>query len=154
MNFIEGDLNRMRNVSRRWYLVAIMVLVLALSGLALTSCAQGQTGALAYDAGANDLSVTASQMTQYYFFRFDTSATARTFSLPGAVDIVSSFSPAAANNFFIFGVTADGANEVNILGGANTTVKASVKTVAGNTTATIFCVFNNISSGSQAVSIY
>jgi hypothetical protein len=125
---------------------------LLIACLVLASCS-AQSGPLAYDSGANNLSLTSSQLTQYNLFRFDTASGARTLTLPPASDIVSAFS-VSAGSFTAMVVAADGSNAVTIKGGSNVTVKPSAAKIAPDTTQTIFIVLNNVSSGSQAVTVY
>jgi hypothetical protein len=51
-------------------------------------------------------------------------------------------------------VAADGNNAVTLIAGTNVTIKPSASTVAGNTTITMYCELDNITSGSEAVIIY
>jgi len=51
-------------------------------------------------------------------------------------------------------VAADGSNNVTFIAGTNVTVALSAQTVAGNATLTMYCELDNITSGSEAVTIY
>lgn len=139
----------------RGHLVITIILLLGLSLLALPSCigTPSQTSSF-YDAGTGNFTATGSQFNQYFLYRFDTSASGRTFTLPNAADIVAAVSSPVAGEVLVFGVTADGANAVTLIGGTNVTIKPSASTVKGNSTLTIYCVINNVTSGSEAVTIY
>jgi hypothetical protein len=130
-------------------LVAI-VLALTLSA----SCFGQSQGSAFFDAGAQDLSVTGEQMAQYVVYRFDTGSAGRSFTLPGASDIIAQIGSPTVGQIFIVAVTADGANPVNIVGSAGVTVKASAATIAGNSTQNLYFVVTDTTAGSQAVTIY
>jgi hypothetical protein len=51
-------------------------------------------------------------------------------------------------------VAADGNNAITLIAGTNVTIKPSAATVTGNTTITMYCELDNITSGSEAVTIY
>jgi hypothetical protein len=136
------------------HLLVVILLFLALSLTALVSCLAPSQSSSFYDAGAGNLTVTGSQFAQYFLYRFDTSSSGRFFTLPNAADIVSAISSPFVGEVLIFGVTADGANTVTLVGGTNVTIKPSALTVAPNTTLTIYCVLNNVASGNQAVAVY
>jgi len=144
----------MKRKSPRWYLPTLLIL-LVLSLSSLTSCLGQSTPQSAfYDAGARDLTMTGAQFGQYLLFRFDTDASEHTLTTPSAADIVSLFSSPVAGEISIFAVVADGSHSVTVIGGPNVIVKATASTVAGNTTRTIFCELDNVSKGSEAVTLY
>jgi hypothetical protein len=97
--------------------------------------------------------MTGPQVIQYNLIRFDTSSADRSLTLPGAAGIVSALG-VPKGSFTAIAVTADGSHNVNIIGGTNVTVKPSASQVAANTTRTLFLILDNISSGSQAVTVY
>jgi len=141
--------------SSRWYLPALFIL-LVFSLLPLTSClgTQGTHLSAFYDVGAGDLTMTGTEFGQYLLFRFDTGASERTLTTPSAADIVSRFSSPIEGDISIFAVVADGSNSVTIIGGPNVRVKPSASIVPGNTTRTIFCELDNVSSGNATVTLY
>ena len=145
----------MKQKSRRWYILALLIISM-LSLLPLTSClgTQGTHLSAFYDAGAGDLTMTGTEFGQYLLFRFDTDASEHTLTTPSAADIVSRFSSPIVGDISIFAVVADGSNSVTIIGGSNVTVKPSASIVPGNTTRTIFCELENVSKGSEAVTLY
>jgi hypothetical protein len=98
--------------------------------------------------------MTGAQFGQYLLFRFDTDASEHTLTTPSAADIVSLFSSPVAGEISIFAVVTDGSHSVTVIGGPNVIVKATASTVAGNTTRTIFCELDNVSKGSEAVTLY
>jgi hypothetical protein len=51
-------------------------------------------------------------------------------------------------------VAADGANSVTLIAGTNVTIKTSASVVPGNTTTTMYCELDNITSGTEAVTLY
>ena len=53
-----------------------------------------------------------------------------------------------------FAVAADGNNAVTLTAGTNVTIEPSASVIAGNTTLTMYCELDNITSGSQAVTIH
>ena len=53
-----------------------------------------------------------------------------------------------------FAVAADGSNNVTFIAGTNVTIAPSAQTVEGKTTLTMYCELDNITSGSDAVTIY
>jgi len=129
--------------------------VIVLTGLLLvTSCfSQGQVSAY-YDAGAEDFSVSAEQMAQYVFYRFDTSAAGRAFILPSAADIISQIDSPTVGTIFLIAVTAEGANQVVVTGGMGVVIKPSAASVTGNTTQNLYFVVMNTGSGTQAITVY
>lgn len=145
----------MKRKSSRWYLPAFFIL-LVLSLSSLTSCLGTQSTHVSafYDSGASDLTMTGTEFGQYLLFRFDTAASERTLTTPNAADIVSRFSSPIVGDISIFAVAADGSHNVTIIGGPNVRVKPTASTVAGNTTRTIFCELDNVSKGSEAVTLY
>jgi hypothetical protein len=123
--------------------------------LPLVSCITSQgTQSVFYDAGASDLIASRAQFAQYYLYRFDTTASARTMTTPSAADIVAGLSSPYVGEVFFFTVAADGSYTVTISGGTGVTVKSSASTVAANTTLAIYCELDNVSSGSEAVTLY
>jgi hypothetical protein len=107
-----------------------------------------------YNAGNANLSVTGAQFDQYTLFRFDTSSSALTMALPSATDIVNNLSSPYVGEVISFAVAADGTNNVTFIAGTNVTIKPSAQTVAGNTTLTMYCELDNITSGTEEVTIY
>ncbi len=133
----------------------VLFLAASLSLVLLTSSCFSQPAASAYyDAGAQDLTVTGKQMSQYVVYRFDTSGGARTMTLPPAADIISQIGSPTVGQIFIMAVSAEGGNEVRVVGGSGVTVKASASSTAANTTQNLYFVVMNVTSGSQAVSVY
>jgi hypothetical protein len=136
----------------RALLLAIAVVTAGL--LLVPGClSQGATNTF-YDSGAQDLTLTGQQLAQYVLYRFDTSGSSHTLTLPAASDILSQIGSPTVGQVFIIAVTAEGANSVTIAGGAGTTIKQSASSVAGFTTRNLYFVITNVSSGSNAVSIY
>jgi hypothetical protein len=107
-----------------------------------------------YNAGNANLSVTGAQFDQYQLFRFDASTAALTMALPSAADIVNNLSSPYVGEVINFAVAADGSNNVTFIAGTNVTIAPSAQTVAGNTTLTMYYELDNITSGSDAVTIY
>ena len=101
-----------------------------------------------------DLSITGAQLDQYYLVRFDTSTSALTLALPSAADIVANLSSPYVGEVINIAVAADGANTVTLIAGTNVTIKTSASNVAGNTTLTMYCELDNITSGMEEVTIY
>ena len=133
----------------------VLMLLLISTLISLSSCLGATTQSSSfYDAGASNFTATGSQFSQYFLYRFNTSASALTFTLPDAADIVSSIPSPVDGEVLIFGVTADGDNAVNLAEGLNVTIKASAGTVQSNSTLTIYCVLDNVSSGSETVTVY
>jgi hypothetical protein len=144
----------MKRRTARWYLSALLIL-LALSLFFSTSCLnQGSRTSALYDAGAGDLTMTGAQMGKIALFRFDTDAAQRTLTTPSAADIVAQFSSPIIGDLTSLAVTADGSHAVTVSGGTNVAVKASAATVAGNSTQIIILVLDNVTKGSEAVTIY
>ena len=148
----------MKRRTFRWYVPALFVLLLLIP-LSLASClgssssSSSQTAEF-YNAGAADLSVTGAQFDQYALYRFDTSASAHILALPSAADIITTLSSPYVGEVFYFAVTADGNYNVTLIGGTNVTVKPSASTVSADTTVTMYCEFDSITSGSYGVTIY
>jgi len=138
--------------SYRHYFPALIVL-LALVLLPMSSCT-ASPGDTFYDAGAGDYTATGAEFVQNWLFRFDTAVSGRTFTTPSAADIVAILTSPSAGQVIVLGVTADGGNDVTLLGGTNVTIKPSASKIAGNTTLTIYCELDDVSSGSAAVTIY
>ena len=107
-----------------------------------------------YNAGAADLNLTGAQFDEYTLFRFDTTTSGHTLALPSAADIVNNLSSPYAGEVIYFAVAADGGNPVTLIGGTNVTIKTGASTVPANTTVTMYCEFDSVTSGSQAVTIY
>ncbi|MFZ2035672.1 MAG: hypothetical protein WAU62_01970 [Dehalococcoidales bacterium] len=123
--------------------------------LSLTSCVSSSTTASEYyNAGNANLSITGAQLDQYYLFRFDTSTSALTMALPSAADIVANLQSPYVGEVIDIAVAADGVNSVTLIAGTNVTVKTSASVVPGNTTATMYCELDNITAGTEAVTLY
>ena len=137
-----------------WRYLAIFSLLL-FGTLSLTSCVSSSTTASEYyNAGNANLSITGAQLDQYYLFRFDTSTSALTMALPSAADIVANLQSPYVGEVIDVAVAADGVNSVTLIAGTNVTIKTSASVVPGNTTATMYCELDNITSGTEAVTIY
>jgi hypothetical protein len=137
-----------------WRYLAIFSLLL-FGTLSLTSCVSSSTTASEYyNAGNANLSITGAQLDQYYLFRFDTSTSALTMALPSAADIVANLQSPYVGEVIDIAVAADGVNSVTLIAGTNVTVKTSASVVPGNTTATMYCELDNITSGTEAVTLY
>ena len=146
----------MKHIVSRWYPHVMLITILVLGLFFLASCAQYQSSTTQpsfYDVGANNITVTGSQLTQYVLYRFDTAVSNHTLTTPSAADIVKNYNP-VVGDVLAFAVTADGTNSVTIAGGTNVTVKPSASVVAGNTTLMIFFEVENVDSGSEAVTAY
>jgi hypothetical protein len=146
----------MKRRAFRWYVLTFFIL-LSLSLFSLVSCgaaSQSTESSDFYDAGAADLSVTGAEFDQYLLFRFDTTASGHILALLSAADIVTNLSSPYAGEVLLFAVAADGSHDVTLIGGTNVTVKPSASTVPANTTVTLYCEFDNVTSGSYAVTIY
>jgi len=136
-------------------LLLLFFILGSISLLGLASCINSNsTQSDFYNAGNANLSITGAQFDQYMLFRFDTSTTAHTLALPSAADIIANISSPYAGEVINFAISTDGNNNVTLIPGTNVTIKSSASTVAGNTTGTMYCVFDNITSGSEAVTIY
>lgn len=137
-----------------WRYLAIFSLLL-FGTLSLTSCVSSSTTESEYyNAGNANLSITGAQLDQYYLFRFDTSTSALTMALPSAADIVANLQSPYVGEVIDVAVAADGVNSVTLIAGTNVTVKTSASVVPGNTTATMYCELDNITSGTEAVTLY
>ena len=137
-----------------WRYLAIFSLLL-FGTLSLTSCVSSSTTASEYyNAGNANLSITGAQLDQYYLFRFDTSTSALTMALPSAADIVANLQSPYVGEVIDVAVAADGVNSVTLIAGTNVTVKTSASVVPGNTTATMYCELDNITTGTEAVTLY
>ena len=138
----------------RWYTIALLIfLVLSLFSGASCLRAQGPVSVF-WDAGPGNLTMTGAEFSQYLLYRFDTDASERTLTTPSAADIVSRFSSPVVGEVAIFAVVADGSHIVTVSGGTNVTVKPSASTIAAESTQTIFCKLENVSQGSEAVTLY
>jgi len=133
---------------------SILVVILTLSLLSLVACTSSPTKSDFLNAGNSNISVTGAQFDQYTLFRFDTSTSTNTLALPSAADIIANLSSPYVGEVIYFAVAADGNNSITLIAGTNVTVKPSASTVAGNTTITMYCELDNITSGSEAVTIY
>jgi hypothetical protein len=124
--------------------------------LPLASCTTNtsSTQSQFYNAGDANLSITGAQFDQYYLVRFDTSVAPHTLALPSAADIIGNLSTPYVGEVFTLAVAADGSNTITLIAGTNVTVKPSALTVTGNTTLTMYAEFDNITSGSEAITIY
>ena len=145
-----------RNYYRR-YLPIIMISLLTLSLLGFAGCMSSSSTSSQsqyYNAGNANLSITGAQLDQYYLFRFDTSTSALTMALPSAADIVANLQSPYVGEVIDIAVAADGVNSVTLIAGTNVTVKTSASVVPGNTTATMYCELDNITSGTEAVTLY
>jgi len=69
-------------------------------------------------------------------------------------DIVANLSSPYVGEVINIAVAADGANTVTLIAGTNVTIKTSASNVAGNTTLTMYCELDNITSGMEEVTIY
>ena len=144
----------MKRKSYSLYLIGFVVL-LTLSLLSLVACTSSQSNKSDfYNAGNANLSITGDQFDQYTLFRFDTTTSAHTLALPSAADIVANLSSPYVGEVIYLAVTADGNNAVTLISGTNVMIKSSALTVAGNTTITMYCELDNITSGTEAVTIY
>jgi len=139
-----------------WGFLTVFIALLTLTLLCLGGCTSlsSQTQKDFYNAGNADFSVTGAEFDQYTLFRFDTSTSAHTLALPSAADIVANLSSPYAGEVIYLAVAADGANAVTLIAGTNVTIKPSASTIAGNTTLTMYCELDTITSGSEAVTIY
>ncbi len=136
----------------RWCLPAFLV-ILALVLLSLGSCVVPQQSTF-YDAGAQDATISGTDLVQHWLFRFDTAASSRTLTTPSAKDIISVLTSPSAGQVIVFAVTADGSHEVSINGGTDVTIKSSASRIGANTTLTLYCTLDSVKSGSEAVTIY
>jgi len=137
-----------------WRYLSIVSLLL-IGVLSLTSCVGSSTTASEYyNAGNANLSITGAQFDQYYLMRFDTSTSALTMALPSAADIVANLQSPYVGEVIDVAVAADGANNVTLIAGTNVTIKTSASVVPGNTTTTMYCELDNITSGTEAVTLY
>jgi hypothetical protein len=135
--------------------LSIFVLVSAIVLLGLTSCTSSNTTpSQYYNAGNANLSITGSQFDQYWLFRFDTSNSAHTMALPSAADIVANLQSPYVGEVINIAVAADGASSVTLVAGTNVTIKTTASVVSGNTTVTMYCELDNVTSGSEAVTLY
>jgi hypothetical protein len=137
------------------YLVIVITSLLIISLFNLSSCvnATSQTSSF-YDAGSNNFTATGSDFVQYFLYRFDTSASSLSFITPAAADVVPLIQSPVAGEIIVFGVTADGGNKVTLIGGSNVSIKPSASAIAPNSTLTVYCVFDNVASGSEAMTVY
>lgn len=147
----------MKGTYLKRYLPIVVIIILALSLLGFAGCTTtsgSSNQSEYYNAGNANLSVTGAQFDQYILFRFDTSTSALTMALPSAADIVNNLSSPYVGEVLSFAVAANGSNNVTFIAGTNVTIAPSAQTVTGNTTLTMYCELDNITSGSEAVTIY
>ena len=147
----------MKGTYLKRYLPIVVIIILALSLLGFAGCTTGSSSSNQseyYNAGNANLSVTGAQFDQYILFRFDTSNSALTMALPSAADIVNNLSSPYVGEVLSFAVAANGSNNVTFIAGTNVTIAPSAQTVTGNTTLTMYGELDNITSGSEAVTIY
>jgi hypothetical protein len=144
-----------RNLAR-WHVLLLAILLLGL--LPLTSCSLlgTQSSSSFCDAGDSDLNYTdtGKEFMKYSVFRFDTTTSSHSLTIPSASDIMSALSSQGVGQVVVFAVTADGSNAVTVTGGTGVTVKQSASTVAGNTTQLIYCVVDSTSSGDKRMTAY
>jgi hypothetical protein len=142
-------------IKKLWRYLALLMAVMMIAAVCLASCTSATTTATQYyNAGASNLSITGAQFDQYYLFRFDTSNAALTMALPSAADIVANLQSPFVGEVIEVAVAADGANNVTLIAGTNVTIKTSAAVVPGNTTATMYCELDNITSGAAAATLY
>ena len=135
--------------------LAIFMTVLMVAAICLTSCTNASTTpSQYYNAGDANLSITGTQFDQYWLFRFDTSNSAHTMALPSAADIVANLQSPYVGEVINIAVAADGASSVTLIAGTNVTIKTAAAVVSGNTTVTMYCELDNVTSGSEAVTLY
>jgi len=141
----------------RWYL-PVMVAVLPLSLLFLSSCSTTSSSSSSssefYNAGNASISVTGAQFDQFELYAFDTSSSALTLALPSAADIIDNLSSPIVGEVFFFAVSAEGAYSVTLTPGTNLNLNASAKTVPPNTTVTMYCELDNVTSGNEEATIF
>ena len=139
-----------------WSFLAVLIVLSTISLLCLGGCTSSSTKKQSdfYNAGNANLSVTGAQFDQYILFRIDTSTSAHTLALPSAADIIANLSSPYAGEVISFAVAADGNNAVTLIAGTNVTIEPSASVIAGNTTLTMYCELDNITFGSQAVTIH
>jgi len=75
-------------------------------------------------------------------------------ALPSAADIVNNLSSPYVGEVLSFAVAANGSNNITFIAGTNVTIAPSAQKVTGNTTLTMYCELDNITSGSETVTIY
>ena len=138
-----------------WRYPAFLMAGLIIAAVCLTSCTSANaTPSQYYNAGDANLSITGAQFDQYWLFRFDTSNNAHTMALPSAADIVANLQNPYVGEVINIAVAADGTNNVTLIAGTNVTLKTPASVVVGNTTVTMYCELDNITSGSEAVTLY
>jgi hypothetical protein len=143
-----------RKTSRGFLIVFVAFLVLSILCVGGCTSSSSQTKSDFFNAGNANMSVTGAQFDQYTLFRFDTSTSAHTMAFPSATDIVNNLSSPYVGEVISFAVAADGSNNVTLIAGTNVTITLNAQTVAENTTLTMYCELDNITSGSDAVTIY
>ena len=138
-----------------FYRIKKLAFITCLLLMVFMSSCFGQSAQSAYfDAGANDLTVTGQQMSQYVVYRFDTNSGARSMTLPSATDIINQIGSPIVGQVFIMAVTAEGSSSVMITGGTGVTVKTSAASVAANTTQALYFIIMNTTAGSQAITVF
>ena len=142
-----------RTYLKRYFPIIIIILILSLLGFAGCTTSSSSSSEY-YNAGNANLSVTGAQFDQYILFRFDTSNSVLTMTLPSAADIVNNLSSPYVGEVLSFAVAANGSNNVTFIAGTNVAIAPSAQTVTGNTTLTMYCELDNITSGSETVTIY
>ena len=143
-----------RTYLKRYFpIVVIILLILSLLGFAGCTTSSSSSSEY-YNAGNANLSVTGAQFDQYILFRFDTSNSVLTMALPSAADIVNNLSSPYVGEVVSFAIAANGNNNVTFIAGTNVTIAPNAQKVTGNTTLTMYCELDNITSGSEAVTIY
>lgn len=145
-----------RNCFLRHMMIPAAILLTAslLCFVGCTTTSSSSSQSEYYNAGNADLSVTGAQFDQYILFRFDTSTATLTMALPSAADIVNNLSSPYVVEVISFAVVADGTNNVTFIAGTNVTIATAAQTVAGNTTLTMYCELDNVTSGTEEVTIY
>jgi hypothetical protein len=139
---------------KRVLLIIGIVVMLASALILPVSCAGSSSQPTFYDSGAANAYISGSQFVQYLLYRFDTTATDYTLTLPSAADIISAVPSPMDDIVIVFAVAADGDSTVNVTGGPGVTVKPSAASVPGNKTVLMYCNLDNTSSGNQKVTIY
>ena len=133
-----------------------LILLMTLPAIILlgSSCvSQGSSNSF-YDAGAQDLSVTGKQMSQYVLYRFETSGGSHSLNLPQASDIISQIGSPTVGQIFIIAVTVEGTNPVMVTGGNGVIIKPSAATVPGNVTKNLYFVVTSTNSNGQTITVY
>ena len=98
-----------------------------------------------------DATLTADQMINNALFTI-TPTGARTLTTDTAANLVSAFTNAEVGKYFEFTIINTAAQDVTLSAGSGITIKGNA--VVNNASATFIAVFNNVTSGSEAVTIY